>query len=223
VLAYLPAAGALVYGPRNRDPEGRLFALAPARSHLPYAQEEAHAVSASFTNHSLVLAGGTATEGALKRQAGDYQIIHLATHGVFDKVNPIFSGVELEPDSKDDGRLEVHEILRLHLKARLVTLSACETALGGGFFFQFPAGDDFVGLTRAFLSAGSSAVLASLWQVNDRSTLEFMRGFYRDLGKSGDAPALRNAQLAMLRAGGRYARPYYWAPFVLVGATKPKF
>ena len=56
--------------------------------------------------------------------------------------------------------------------------------------------------------------------MNDRSTLELMRGFYRDLGKSGEAPALRSAQLAMLRAGGRYAHPYHWAPFVLVGATE---
>jgi CHAT domain-containing protein/tetratricopeptide (TPR) repeat protein len=220
VVAYLPAASALLYGARSRDPEGSLLALAPARSHLQYAQDEAHAVSAFYTDHSLVLTGVGATEGALKRQASDYRIIHLATHGFFDKVNPIFSGVELEPDTTEDGRLEVHEILRLRLKARLVTLSACETALGSGYFSQFPAGDDFVGLTRAFLSAGSSAVLASLWQVNDRSTLELMRGFYRDLGKSGEAPALRNAQLAMLGLGGRYAHPYYWAPFVLVGATK---
>ncbi len=229
-LAYLPAASSLVYGPRtvgaggarpsSRDPAGSLLALAPARSRLPYAQEEVHAVSASFADHSRVLTGGSASEGALKQQAGNYQVIHLATHGFFDRVNPIFSGVELEPDAKEDGRLEVHEILRLRLNARLVTLSACETALGSGYFSQFPAGDDFVGLTRAFLSAGSSAVLASLWQVNDRSTLEFMRGFYAGLGKSGEAPALRDAQLAMLRAGGPYAHPYYWAPFVLLGATQ---
>ena len=220
VLAYLPSASALVYGSKAKDPEGTLFALAPARSRLQHTQEEADAVGAFFPKNSVVLTGTRATEGAFKRQAGRYQIIHLATHGFFDKVNPIFSGVELEPDSREDGRLEVHEILRLHLKARLVTLSACETALGSGYFSEFPAGDDFVGLTRAFLSAGSSEVLASLWQVNDRSTLEFMQSFYRDLGKSGEAAALRNAQLAMLRAGGRYAHPYFWAPFVLVGATK---
>jgi len=220
VVSYLPAASALVYAPTAKDPEGSLFALAPARSHLPYAQDEARAVGAFFTERSLVIIGDGATETAFKRQAGRYGIIHLASHGFFDKVNPIFSGVELEPDAQNDGRLEVYEILRLRLKARLVTLSACETALGSGYFSEFPAGDDFVGLTRAFLSAGSSAVLASLWEVNDRSTMEFMQGFYRDLGKSGDAVALRNAQLAMLGAGGRYAHPYYWAPFVLVGSTK---
>ncbi|HLW78275.1 MAG TPA: CHAT domain-containing tetratricopeptide repeat protein, partial [Terriglobia bacterium] len=220
VVSYLPAASAVVYGQPAKDPPGSLFALAPARSHLQYAPQEARAVGAFFTEQSLVLTGGGATESAFKRQAGRYRIIHLATHGFFDKVNPIFSGVELEPDAKEDGRLEVHEILRLHLNARLVTLSACETALGSGYFSEFPAGDDFVGLTRAFLSAGSSEVLASLWQVNDRSTLELMQGFYRDVGKFGDAPALRNAQLAMLRAGGRFAHPYYWAPFVLVGAAK---
>lgn len=218
VVSYLPAASALVYAPTAKDPEGSLLALAPARARLQYAQQEARTVGTFFTERSRVLTGASATETAFKQQAGRYRIIHLAGHGFFDKVNPIFSGVDLEPDSKDDGRLEVHEILRLRLRARLVTLSACETALGSGYFSEFPAGDDFVGLTRAFLSAGSSAVLASLWQVNDRSTLEFMQSFYREVGKSGDAVALRDAQLAMLRADGRYAHPYYWAPFVLMGS-----
>jgi CHAT domain-containing protein len=63
-------------------------------------------------------------------------------------------------------------------------------------------------------------VLASLWEVNDRSTLELMRSFYRALPQSGRAKGLAEAQRAMLRAGGRYAHPYYWAPFVLVGEMK---
>ncbi len=219
-LAYLPAASALVGEKETRDLKGSLLALAPARSHLLYAQEEARSVSSYFPSGSLVLLGRRATKGAFKEQSGGFKVLHLATHGFFDKFNPMFSGVELEPDAHEDGRLEVYEILRLHLNARLVTLSACETALGTGYFAEYPAGDEFVGLTRAFLSAGSSEVLASLWEVNDRSTLQFMRSFYRGLGGNQDGAALRKAQLAMLKAGRSYSQPYYWAPFVLVGVEK---
>ena len=174
----------------------------------------------TFFSPSLVLVNRHATESAFKRQAEHFEIIHLATHGFFDKLNPMFSGVQLEPDAENDGRLHVHEILRLQLDARLVTLSACETALGSGYFSDYPAGDDFVGLTRAFLVAGSSGVVATLWEVNDRSSLRFMRSFYRNLHEIGAATALREAQLEMLHSGGPYRPPYYWAPFVLVGGTK---
>jgi len=111
-------------------------------------------------------------------------------------------------------------VMGMRLDADLVTLSACETALGSGYFAEVPAGDDFVGLTRAFLGTGSDSVLASLWEVNDRSTLDFMRSFYRNLAKAGKADALAQAQRAMLHRGGRYAHPYFWAPFVLVGAME---
>jgi CHAT domain-containing protein len=219
VLAYLPAAAALL---RRRGPgaEGTLFAVAPARTKLAYAQEEAGSISEFFPSEKRVLVGASATESSFKRDAGRYQILHLATHGYFNKLNPLFSALELEADQSDDGRLEVHEILNLRLKANLVALSACETALGSGYFAEAPAGDDFVGLTRAFLYAGSPAVLATLWEVNDRSALDLMRSFYRALPQWGNAQALAEAQRAVVRQGGRYAHPYFWAPFVLVGEMK---
>lgn len=144
-------------------------------------------------------------------------MIHLATHGYFNKLNPLLSGVELEPDRREDGRLEVHEILSLELKAHLVTLSACDTALGSGYFADVPAGEDFVGLTRAFMFAGSPSVLASLWEVNDRSTLRFMRAFYRHQTSADKVLALAQAQREFRARMGRYSHPYFWAPFVLVG------
>ncbi len=219
-VAYLAAASALVYGAKREDPKPSLFVLAPAQSGLQFAQQEARAVGALFPDDRLVLVGRQATKSAFQRQAARYQIIHLATHGFFDKFNPVFSGVQLEPEAHEDGRLQVYEILRLHLEARLVTLSACETALESGYFVEYPAGDDFVGLSRAFLFAGSSAVLASLWEVDDRSTSQLMRAFYRGLQKTEGAAALRQAQLALLKPGSRYRRPYFWAPFVLMGVTK---
>ena len=101
-----------------------------------------------------------------------------------------------------------------------MTLSACDTALGSGYFAEVPAGDDFVGLTRAFLFAGSPSVLASLWEVNDRSTLRLMRSFYRHLRQSDKVTALALAQREMYENSGQHVHPYFWAPFVLVGEMK---
>jgi CHAT domain-containing protein len=110
------------------------------------------------------------------------------------------------------------------LTADLVTLSACETGLGSGYFNTIPAGDGFVGLTRAFLVAGSRSVLATLWEVDDRSTVKLMEGFYRGLDRAnkttnstnGHAVALARIQ-RKLRNSTQYKHPFYWAPFVLVG------
>jgi CHAT domain-containing protein len=222
VLAYLPAATTLFYQqPGKGNGNGQaLLALAPARSHLRFAAQEAESVRRLFPQGSVALVGGKATESAFKEVAGRYGIVHFATHGYFNKANPIFSGVQLEADQQNDGRLDVHEILGLRLDASLVTLSACDTALGSGYFSEVPAGDEFVGLTRAFLFAGSSSVVASLWEVDDRSTLQFMGSFYRRLRPAGGAEALAQAQRETLRQGGRYRHPYYWGPFVLAGAMK---
>jgi len=222
ILQYLPSASALVTGAGSQGGDRRLFALAPSRSHLLFATREVQAIQALFPRRARVLVGNSATEADFKRLAGDYGTIHLATHGFFNKVNPLFSGVQLEPDAQENGRLEVHEILGLRLKASLVTLSACDTALGSGYYSDVPAGDDFVGLTQAFLQAGSTSVLATLWEVNDRSTSEFMTGFYQKLerpGGEGDL-ALATAQRRMLAGHSRFRHPYYWAPFVLVGSSR---
>jgi len=106
--------------------------------------------------------------------------------------------VELEPDAREDGRLEVHEILGLRLKADLVVLSACDTALGSGYLAEVPSGDDIVGLTRAFMFAGSPSVIASLWAVNDQSTMRLMRAFYGrlvPLGKAARSPPPNGSSL----------------------------
>jgi CHAT domain-containing protein len=217
VLAYLPAAAALLYAQDDSASHPKLLAVAPQRAHLRYAQHEARDVSRLFGSRALLLTGKTATKGSFERIAGDYQLLHLATHGYLNRYTPLLSGLVLEPDGQDDGLLEVHDILNFKLHASLVTLSACETALGSGYFSEVPAGDDFVGFTRAFLSAGSQAVLASLWAVNDRSTLQLMVDFYRRLPREGKAGGLAAAQRAMRLSGGRYSHPYFWAPFVLAG------
>jgi CHAT domain-containing protein len=101
-----------------------------------------------------------------------------------------------------------------------VTLSACETALGSGYFTEIPAGDEFVGLTRAFLSAGASNVVATLWQVNDSSTAQLMRSFYRQLSDQPASQSLAVAQRSMLHGDTSHRHPYFWSAFVVVGNSQ---
>jgi CHAT domain-containing protein len=216
-LAYLPAAASLVY----RNPEGgnakSVLALAPANTRLKYSRQESQDIASFFPRQRRVLVGSQATESSFKIFAGQYDIIHLATHGYFNKLNPLLSGVMLEPDAQEDGRMEVGEILELKLSAKLVTLSACDTALGSGYFAEVPAGDDLIGLTRAFLFAGTPSVMASLWEVNDRSAGILMHNFYGHLRTTDKATSLARAQRAMRARGGPYAHPYFWSSFVMVG------
>jgi CHAT domain-containing protein len=216
VLAYLPAAATLVYADRPNRLSNSVLAMAPSNTRLQYTRRESQTIAELFHREHMLLLGARATESSFKRLADHYDVIHLATHGFFNKLNPLLSGVMLEPDAQEDGRLEVHEILGLQLNADLVTLSACDTALGSGYFAEVPAGDDLVGLTRAFLSAGSSSVLASLWEVNDRSAGQLMHSFYNQLRDGDKASALAKAQREM-RARGLYRHPYYWGAFTLFG------
>ena len=219
-VAYLPAAAALIYGGQTATASKSALAMAPANTRLRYTQQESKDVSSFFPARHMLLLGTNATETSFKRFADSYDVIHLATHGYLNKVNPLLSGVTLEADGENDGHLEVHEILGLRLNAKLVTLSACDTALGSGYFDEVPAGDDLVGLTRAFLFAGTPTVMASLWEVNDLSATQLMRSFYQRLGQTDKASALANAQRQMRDRRGPYRHPYYWSAFVLVGQMK---
>ena len=221
VVSYLPMAGTLSMSPPSQLSGERLAALAPSVAHLQFTSGEVRAVAAAFGTHATVMVGSNATETWFKHRAGEYDVIHFATHGFFNKANPLFSGVQLEPDGENDGRLEVYEILGLHLRAQLVTLSACETALGSGYFTELPAGDEFVGLTRAFLSAGASTVIASLWEVNDSSTAQLMQSFYRKFSEDSASLSLAEAQRSMLHGEKDHRHPYYWSAFVVVGSGQP--
>lgn len=219
-VAYLPSAAALFQAPDAQSAPKSLLAMSPARSRLRYAPEEARSLDAMFEPNARLLLGAGATESQFKRLAGGFSMLHLATHGSFNKVNPLLSGLELEADADNDGLLQVHEVLGLRLHADLVTLSACETALGSGYFAEVPAGDDFVGMTRAFLAAGSVSVVATLWDVDDQASVKLMTRFYQRMKQSGDtestADSLTRAQRE-LHASKALAHPYYWAPFVVVG------
>ena len=221
-IGFLPSSAILVYPGERRSAKRTILALAPELGSLRFAAQEAKRVADLFAPEKLLLVGDKATETELKSRAGEFKVLHLATHGRLNKMNPLLSALELQPGSEgDDGHLEVHEVLDLEIAADLVTLSACETALGSSYFAEVPEGDDFVGLTRAFLHAGGESVLATLWEVDDRSTLDLMEGFYRRFNRKKDrAAALQGAQQAMSDEKSFHRHPYYWASFVLVGAMK---
>jgi CHAT domain-containing protein len=143
--------------------------------------------------------------------------IHFATHGVMSERLPQYSGLvlTLDDDPQEDGLLQVYEIFNLKLNADLVVLSACETGLG-----KEVKGEGIIGLTRAFLYAGTPSVVVSLWQVADHSTAGMMVKFYEELDRAVDkAEGLRRAKLGLMQTQ-RYAHPFYWAPFILVGERK---
>jgi CHAT domain-containing protein len=212
-----PAATFLVSSPSSHTGAlRRVGSFAPASAGLRYAMPEAREVAGIFGTRGEAIVGRNATKARFEAGAPNYDVVHVATHGFFNKANPMLSGLQFEPESSDDGRLEVHDILTMRLSARLVTLSACDTALGGGSYGEIPAGDEFVGLSRAFLEIGSDAVIASLWKVDDRSTTPMMRSIYRQIESNGASEALALAQRAMIR-NPRYSDPYYWAAFVYFG------
>jgi CHAT domain-containing protein len=198
---------------RAMDSAGGRFAR------LPFSRFEAREIAKLAPRASLLSATDfdasrpLVAEGALRGR----RVIHFATHGLLNTEHPDLSGLVLSlvdrSGAAQDGFLRMAEIYNLKLPADLVVLSACQTALGREI-----RGEGLMGLTRGFLYAGARAVVASLWQVDDESTAELMKRFYRGMLKEGRRPAdaLRAAQLEMSRTK-RWSAPFYWAGFVLQG------
>ncbi len=184
---------------------------------LPETRDEAEAILAVAPAGAARLVHGFDVNRALVtgRELGQYRIIHLATHGLLDSQHPALSGIALsrfDPRGQpQDGFLRLHDIYNLKLPAELVVLSACNTALG-----QDVKGEGLIALTRGFMYAGATRVMASLWKVDDEATAELMKDLYQHLLQTRCSPAaaLREAQLAMWRKG---RAPYHWAAFVLQG------
>jgi CHAT domain-containing protein len=204
-VSYAPSAK--VYSLcEKRIPQGfdKTLVLSVADPSIPAVTEEAQAVVRHLPAAEL-LSDRQATVEALRSKAPGCGILHLACHGMFRVDNPMFSALKLY-----DGWLAASDVIRLDLAGALVTLSACESGRNEVF-----AGDELMGLTRAFLGAGATTLVASLWLVQDETTAELMAMWYEHLRKGvGRAAALRNAQLALKE---RWSHPYYWAPFVLIG------
>jgi CHAT domain-containing protein len=160
------------------------------------------------------LIGAAAKESVLKRDAGSFDVIHLATHGILDERAPLFSALVLaaSPEDGEDGLLEAREIADLTLRARLVVLSACDTGRG-----RFRDGEGVIGMAWALLAAGARTTVVSDWKADSRATADLMIAFHRHVLEGRNvSSALRMAKVD-LRKEAHYAHPYYWAPFVVIG------
>lgn len=186
---------------------------------LQFSRREAEAIREAAAGQEGFQALGfdakkkTLTENDLRR----FDILHIATHGVVDTEAPERSGLVLslfdERGKTVDGFVRLDEIYNLDMRASLVVLSACRTALGKAVY-----GEGIIGLTRGFMYGGARRVVATMWSVDDRATAQMMAHFYDQLLRH-DAPpatALRSAQLSMLR-DPRWNDPYFWAAFTLHG------
>jgi len=163
--------------------------------------------------------GVKATEREVKKiDHTKYKYEHYATHGVLKGDIPglrepalVLSLPNLNDPVLDEGFLTMSEIFGLKTNAEMVVLSACTTALG-----EEVPGEGLVGLTRAFMYAGTPSVVASLWSVDDPATAKLMTSYYRYLKQGRDkAQALSLAKRELRRKG--YYNPFYWAPFILHG------
>jgi CHAT domain-containing protein len=198
----------------NRDED-----LAP----LAEAEKEVEALRRLYgAARSQVYVGTEAREDRIKRDAGRYGILHFATHGSLNEASPMYSHLVLsqtEAGADEDGLLETWEIMNLDLQARLVVLSACETARG-----KVTAGEGVIGLAWAVFVAGCPTTVVSQWKVDSASTTELMLEFHRHLqakkqhndADASTARALQQAAIKLLRSN-EYRHPFYWAGFLVVG------
>jgi CHAT domain-containing protein len=192
---------------------GNSVAVSNDYPELPKAADQMASVSKHFARgEQRVFQREQATpEAYLENNPAQFSNIHFVAHGIGSRLSPLDSAIVL---SKEDGsgnfKLYARDIIRHHLRADLVTVSAC---YGAGE--RHYSGEGLVGLAWAFLRAGSRNVIAALWDVEDTSTDQLMNRFYDELAKGSEPEvALRVAKVSLLRSGA-FRSPYYWAPFQL--------
>ena len=198
----------------TRNPVVRAIS-GPERSQLaplPDSKLEVETIATDLPRPSTILLGADATETRFKHLSlNSTEVIHLALHGYVDLDFPDRSALIFAPDTlgTEDGLLQVREIRGLHLKAKLVTLSACNTGVG-------PVGEAGVAnLVNAFIEAGADSVVSTLWELEDHTTERLMTMFYSQLARQDrKVDALRVAQLDLLNQG---LPPYFWASVQIVG------
>lgn len=204
-VSYAPSA--TVFALCQQKParvDGGSLILGVPDPQAPLILEEVQAVASKVPSPELFL-GEKATVQVLKERGPLCRLIHIAAHGTFRADNPMFSRIGL-----GQSYLSLYDLYQLNLPADLVTLSGCATGVN-----VVAAGDELVGLVRGLLGAGAQSLLLTLWDVNDRSTTEFMQMFYDNLQRTGDKAAAVQSAMQSLRQ--KYPHPYHWAPFLLIG------
>ena len=179
---------------------------------LPGASREVGEIVQVFKGATSYM-GAAATKTEFEQVAPDARVLHVAAHAEADLVDPLHSRILLANENQRQSFLEAGEVLSLDLsKVAIVTLSACESALG-----RIASGDEVLGFPRSFLSAGADSMIASLWPVADDATALLMSTVYARLSQGDDLQtAMQAGQLAVLRQP-QLAHPFFWAPFNLIG------
>ena len=189
---------------RSVNDDGMSLVMGIPDALAPLILDEAVAVAGIIPQAELLL-DGRATAAALQEKGVRCRYIHIATHGYYRQDSPMFSGIRLS-----GSILSLYDLYRFKLPAELITLSGCATGVS-----TVAGGDELLGLVRGLIRAGTRAALLSLWDVQDRSTLEFMTSFYQYL-TAGTSKAA-SLQKAVQHVRQQHPHPYYWAPFGLVG------
>lgn len=207
--------------------DGSAEGLAPFPEELRATRPELNALREAIPG-SVVRFGPDASEAELRRALATRQLVHVATHGVVNALNPMFSRVELArptPQSvatpENDGRLEVHEVLGLDVRSPLVFLSGCETGAIEEWTVDPIRGAGGLTLAQAFLAAGAGNVVLTLWRIDDAGAAALAGRFYARLRSLPPSEALALAQREILRDPG-LASPYYWAGYVVSGSGSLK-
>jgi len=206
-IALAPSLGFL--GDAAQSPVGRLVAVRGSGPVDGSDRELTTVAGAWRVRGAVILRDSGATEAAIRRQAPGAEVLHFAAHARPNDAEPAFAYLQLAPGGADDGLLHAFEIEQLPLAGTLVVLSACETNAG-----RLLGGEGVLSLSRAFLRAGASGTVATLWPVGP-ATADVMAAFYRELARGRPtADALREAQLEQRR--GRWSNAFHWAGFTLI-------
>ncbi len=220
---------------KNRSPKTDILAFAPSfktgnpvlLAELKERGEEFVSLTGSKDEVKNIqqLYGGkvfldtTATKANFLQFSSQYSILHISTHGIMNDEKPMQSKlVFYQKNDSTDANLFAYEIFNMKLKADLVVLSACNTGFG-----KLEAGEGIMSLARGFLYAGVPSIVSTLWSVNDQSTADIMKDFYKYLNKKDEKPvALQKAQIDYLDGADNItAHPFYWSGFVSIGNNQP--
>lgn len=180
---------------------------------LPFAGTEIDLISKAVSPRKPTVLEGSGAYPSAYRDAkpAQYSWIHFAAHAAANQSSPLDSALILSRAQDSAYQLSAREVMTVPLNASLVTLSACRSAGAKTY-----SGEGQVGLSWAFLRAGSRSVVAGLWDVTDRSTAALMADFYDQLAhNAAPVEALRHAKLTLLHGGKAYQKPFYWGPFQL--------
>jgi CHAT domain-containing protein/tetratricopeptide (TPR) repeat protein len=187
---------------------------------LPFARQEAEYVS-SLTGGQL-FENDAAKETIFKTESGKYDIIHLAMHTVLNDKSPMYSTLIFSPenDTLNDRYLNTYEIYSIPLKAKMVVLSSCNS--GAGLLYS---GEGILSLARGFMYSGSKSVVMAMWEIEDKSGTEIVKGFYDNLKKGySKSSSLRKARMKYLKQADQLrSHPYFWSSLVIYGNNSPLY